>query len=99
MENTQKEKEFQFSQIITKHFYHNYTTEKKKDVISACYRFFNKWNKKGYVVDEEYLVLYAFSIWEKCKESGNSFNTQTLYQRLNVETGLFVKKHLEKIIL
>jgi hypothetical protein len=92
---TQKEKEFQFSQIISKHFLaHDYTTEKKKDVISSCYRFFNKWNKKGYVVDEIRLVLYAFSIWGKCKESGNSYNTQTLYQRLNVEKGLFLKKHL-----
>ena len=90
---TQREKEYQFSQIITKHFLVQETTIKKnEDVISACYRFFNKWNKKGYVVDEMYLVLYAFSIWGKCKESGNSFNTQTLYQRLNVETGLFVKK-------
>lgn len=94
MENTltQKEREYQITQIIWKSYPTNYDTQRKKDVVSSCYRFFNKWTKKGYVVDEMRLVLYAFPIWEKCKESGNSFNTQTLYQRLNVERGLFIKK-------
>lgn len=90
---TQKEREYEITKIIWALFPYNLDSQRKKDVVSACYRFLIKWEKKGYYINSlSNLVEHSFMTWAVCKESKWEHAYKTLYQRLNEDRTFFIEK-------
>jgi|LakMenE18May11ns_1017448.scaffolds.fasta_scaffold8563814_1 hypothetical protein len=93
MENTQKEREYQITQILWKLYPYQHNRQQTKDVVSACYRFLLKWETKGYYIKSLFnLVEHANMTWDVCKESKWEHAYKTLYQRLNEDKTFFIEK-------